>query len=127
MELKHWYQIRGLSKKCDGLFVGQRLEDEIKKMGQWAERNTPPHTEWSSSSDVADTGAVFGIIDALSREQIANNLDHDNPTAVPQAAADEMSELEIKMADNEDDFMEDTPTSTCRLATLHGPIALMGS
>ena len=89
-------------------------------MGQWAERDTPPHPEWSSSSDVADTGEVFGIIDALSREQIANNLDHDNPTAVAQAAANEMSELEIKMADNEDDLMEDMPASTCWLATLHG-------
>ena len=74
--------IRGLGKKYDGLFVGQRLEDEIEKMGQWAERDTPPHPEWSLSSNIADTAEVFGIIDALSSEQIANNLDHDNPTTV---------------------------------------------
>ena len=31
-----------------------------------------------------------------------------------------MSELEIRMDDNEDDLMEDMPASTCWLATLHG-------
>ena len=35
--------IRGLNKKYDGLFVGQKLEDEIAKMELWHDRDAPPH------------------------------------------------------------------------------------
>ena len=71
--------VRGLSKKYDGLFVGSRLEDEIEKMGRWQNRNAPPHPEWSSSSDVADTGEIFGIIDAQIRRDIENSVGVETP------------------------------------------------
>ena len=47
--------VRGLSKKYDGLYDGDMIEDEIEKMAKWENRKLPPHPQWISTRDSADT------------------------------------------------------------------------
>ena len=103
----------GLSKKYDRLFIRQRLEDEIsKKRMLWPDCDLPPHPEWSSASDGADTGEVFEIT--------AKNLGNNKTAKAAQTTVNEIIELYIEMADSKDDLMSNIPASTCWLATMHG-------
>ena len=83
-------------------------------MALWPDRNEPPHPpEWSSSSNVADTGEIFGIADAQIQQEFENKVGNDAPVEEAQMVVDKMNEIEIEMADREDDLMEDMPASTC--------------
>jgi hypothetical protein len=43
-------EIRGMSKKYDGLYDGNLLDEEIEKMAAWNLDDEPPHSEWISTS-----------------------------------------------------------------------------
>ena len=86
------------------------MEDEIEKMSLWEDREYPPHPEWPSTKSVQATGEMFGIIDAVSNIDIADDdSSRDDPALVAAAddAADEMLELDDGSGDEEEDLMMD--------------------
>ena len=115
-------RIRGLSKKYDGLYCGDLLEDEIEKMSAWRQRDSPPHPEWVSTRSVESTGEAFGFLtnDSNQINSADGNLSDESICIDAYAVEDELQDLEDGTNELEASLARQLPASSLWMANLHG-------
>jgi hypothetical protein len=91
-------RVMGMPKKYSNYYDGWVIEDEIEETLSWEELESPPHDQWETTRDYANTGEMFGILE----QQTA----HANQ--VPQTEAEADKDLDIEVAKLVDSLSDGT-------------------